>query len=173
MPICRLFILFGYPRLSARGPLANEAIARCIARVRARTIATTPKRSGSASAGLAAVEAAAAFGRGELAKCATILGPIIETATVVGGSDAQIELLRQTYLCSRLGPVANQRAVGYWRQETGKSKCNRRHVAWYGGVVTKGATILQSPSADLDKAVGQRRPSSRLRKSEPVAVEFR
>lgn len=35
------------------------------------------------------------------------------------------------------------------------------------------ATILQSPWADLDKTVGQRRPSSRLRKSEPVAVEFR
>ncbi len=54
---------------------ANEAIARCIARVRARTAANDPEALRTwRSAGLAVVEAAAAFGRGELAKCATISG---------------------------------------------------------------------------------------------------
>ena len=128
MPFINVHQIYALARVGA-----NEAIARCIARVRARTAANDPEALRTwRSAGLAAVEAAAAFGRGELAKCATILGPIIENATVVGGSDAQIELLRQTYLCSLIGSGRKSEAVGYWRQETGKRKLTELDRYWLG-----------------------------------------
>ncbi len=128
MPFINVHQIFALARVGAK-----EAIARCIARVRARTAANDPEALRTwRSAGLAVVEAAAAFGRGESAECATILRPVMEDATVVGGSDAQIELLRQTYLCSLIGSGRKSEAVRYWRQVTAQRKLTELDRYWLG-----------------------------------------
>jgi len=97
----------------------EEDVARCVARVRARAGAEDPEALRTwRSAGIAVVEASAAFGRGQPAECARLLGPVVENVTVVGGSDAQIGLLRQTYLCSLVLSGRKSEAHACWRKET-------------------------------------------------------
>jgi tetratricopeptide (TPR) repeat protein len=97
----------------------EEAVPRCIARVRARGLADDAEAMRSwRRVGLAAVEASAAYGRGAAAECARLLGQVIEDVTVVGGSDAQVGLLRQTYLCSLIESGSKSEAAVYWRKET-------------------------------------------------------
>ena len=48
--------------------------------------------------GCAVIEAAAAFGAGDGARAAALLDPIMPMMTSIGGSDAQDDLFRQTYL---------------------------------------------------------------------------
>jgi len=46
------------------------------------------------------IEAAAAFGGGDRARAAALLDPVMPMMTSIGGSDAQDDLFRQTYLRS-------------------------------------------------------------------------
>ena len=109
----------------------EELVARCVARARARAAPDDPEALRSwRSAGLAAVEAAAAYGRGEPAECAERLGPVIEAVTVGGGSDAQVGLLRQTFVCSLIESGRNSEARAYWRQETAGKKLTELDHHW-------------------------------------------
>src|SRR5262249_28710341 len=53
-----------------------------------------------APVGRAVIEAAAAFGAGDRARAAALLDPVMPMMTAIGGSDAQDDLFRQTYLRS-------------------------------------------------------------------------
>jgi tetratricopeptide (TPR) repeat protein len=53
-----------------------------------------------APVGRAVIEAAAAFGAGDRARAAALLDPVMPMMTSIGGSDAQDDLFRQTYLRS-------------------------------------------------------------------------
>src|SRR5262245_52304565 len=53
-----------------------------------------------APVGQALVEACAAYAQGAAARSAALLDPVMPNVTVVGGSDAQVDLFRQTYFRS-------------------------------------------------------------------------
>ncbi|MFY9658470.1 MAG: hypothetical protein WAK01_18120 [Methylocystis sp.] len=108
----------------------EEQVVRCIARARARFEADDPEARRSWCAGLAMIEAAAAYGRGEPAECAARLEPVIEAVTVGGGSDAQVGLLRQTFLCSLIESGRKPEASAYWRQETAGKKLTELDRYW-------------------------------------------
>ena len=108
----------------------EELVVRCVARARARFEAEDREARRSWFAGLAMIEAAAAYGRGEPAECAKRLGPVIETVTVGGGSDAQVGLLRQTFLCSLIESGRKSEASAYWRQETAGKKLTQLDRHW-------------------------------------------
>ena len=109
----------------------GEAVARCVERARARAEAGDAEALRSWGAGLAMVEAAAAYGRGEPAECAKRLGPVIERVTVGGGSDAQVGLLRQAFLCSLIKSGRKSEARAYWRKETAGKKLTELDRHWF------------------------------------------
>jgi hypothetical protein len=77
----------------------GDALARLLARVGERAAESGAEAQRSwAGAGRALVEGAAAFGAGDVAGCARLLDPVIGEITVGGGSDAQCDLFRQTYV---------------------------------------------------------------------------
>ena len=61
------------------------------------------------------VEAAAAFGAGDRARAAQLLDPVMPLMTSIGGSDAQDDLFRQTYLRSLQAARAARRCHGVCR----------------------------------------------------------
>jgi tetratricopeptide repeat protein len=82
----------------------HEALALLLARVAERAAQPGAEAQRSwAGAGRALVEAAAAFGAGDAARCAEMLDPVIAQVTVGGGSDAQCDLFRQTYVLALAG----------------------------------------------------------------------
>jgi hypothetical protein len=71
-----------------------------------------------ASVGRALIRACAAYARGEAARAADLLDPVMPNVTVVGGSDAQVDLFRQTYFRSLLDCGRKSEARAYWVAQT-------------------------------------------------------
>jgi tetratricopeptide (TPR) repeat protein len=76
-----------------------------------------------APVGRAVIEAAAAFGAGDRARAAALLDPVMPMMTSIGGSDAQDDLFRQTYLRSLQAAGRHVEAAAYFDAITaGKSR---------------------------------------------------
>ena len=76
-----------------------------------------------APVGRAVFEAAAAFGAGDRARAAALLDPVMPMMTSIGGSDAQDDLFRQTYLRSLQAAGRHADAAAYFDAITvGKSR---------------------------------------------------
>ena len=67
-----------------------------------------------APVGRAVIEAAAAFGAGDRARAAALLDPVMPMMTSIGGSDAQDDLFRQTYLRSLQAAGRHVEAAAYF-----------------------------------------------------------
>jgi tetratricopeptide (TPR) repeat protein len=67
-----------------------------------------------APVGRAVIEAAAAFGAGDRAPAAALLDPVMPMMTSIGGSDAQDDLFRQTYLRSLQAAGRHVEAAAYF-----------------------------------------------------------
>jgi tetratricopeptide (TPR) repeat protein len=79
----------------------TDALAAALAAVRERSTADDQEgRRVWAPVGHAVVAAAAAFGEGGRPRAAALLDPVMPLMTSIGGSDAQDDLFRQTYLRS-------------------------------------------------------------------------
>ena len=101
-----------------------DAVEAVLARVRARSAADDEEAKRVwAPVGRAAIEAAAAFGAGDRARAAALLDPVMPMITSVGGSDAQDDLFRQTYLRSLQAAGRHAEAAAYFDAITaGKSR---------------------------------------------------
>jgi hypothetical protein len=76
-----------------------------------------------APVGRAVIEAAAAFGAGDRARAAALLDSVMPMMTSIGGSDAQDDLFRQTYLRSLQAAGRHVEAAAYFDAITaGKSR---------------------------------------------------
>jgi tetratricopeptide (TPR) repeat protein len=76
-----------------------------------------------ATVGCAMVDAAAEFGAGHRARAAELLDPVMSLMTSIGGSDAQDDLFRQTYLRSMQAAGRRSDAAAYFdRITTGKAR---------------------------------------------------
>jgi O-acetyl-ADP-ribose deacetylase (regulator of RNase III) len=86
----------------------------------ARAAKKATRRQGAcgASVGRAVVEAAAAFGAGDRARAAGLLDPVMPMMTSIGGSDAQDDLFRQTYLRSLQAARRSADAAAYFERIT-------------------------------------------------------
>jgi tetratricopeptide (TPR) repeat protein len=76
-----------------------------------------------APVGCAVIEAAAAFGAGERARAAALLDPVMPMMTWIGGSDAQDDLFRQTYLRSLQAAGRHADAAAYFERMTAGKSC--------------------------------------------------
>jgi len=101
-----------------------DAVEAVLARVRARSAADDEEAKRVwAPVGRAVIEAAAAFGAGDRARAAALLDPVMPMITSVGGSDAQDDLFRQTYLRSLQAAGRHAEAAAYFDAITaGKSR---------------------------------------------------
>jgi tetratricopeptide (TPR) repeat protein len=76
-----------------------------------------------ATVGCAVVDAAAAFGAGDRARAAELLDPVMSLMTSIGGSDAQDDLFRLTYLRSMQAAGRHTDAAAYFDRITaGKAR---------------------------------------------------
>ena len=76
-----------------------------------------------ATVGCAVVDAAAAFGAGDRGRAAELLDPVMSLMTSIGGSDAQDDLFRQTYLRSMQAAGRHSDAAAYFDRITaGKAR---------------------------------------------------
>ena len=109
-------------------PLARagraDAVETVLARVRARSADDDEEAKRVwAPVGRAVIDAAAAFGAGERARAAALLDPVMPMMTSIGGSDAQDDLFRQTYLRSLQAAGRHVEAAAYFDVITaGKSR---------------------------------------------------
>jgi hypothetical protein len=71
-----------------------------------------------APVGRALIKACAAYAKGDAARAANLLDPVMQNVTVVGGSDAQVDLFRQTYFRSLLDCGRKSEAKSYWLAQT-------------------------------------------------------
>ncbi|PWT88167.1 MAG: hypothetical protein C5B56_09270 [Proteobacteria bacterium] len=78
------------------------------------------------------VEACAAYANGEPARCAALLDPVMANITVVGGSDAQVDLFRQTYLRSLFDCGRTADAKTYWTAATAGRTLSPLDRRWLG-----------------------------------------
>ena len=101
-----------------------DAVEAVLARVRARSAADDEEAKRVwAPVGRAVIEAAAAFGAGDRARAAALLDPVMPMMTSIGGSDAQDDLFRQTYLRSLQAAGRHVEAAAYFDAITaGKSR---------------------------------------------------
>jgi tetratricopeptide (TPR) repeat protein len=101
-----------------------DAVEAALAGVRARSAADDEEAKRVwAPVGRAVIEAAAAFGAGDRARAAALLDPVMPMMTSIGGSDAQDDLFRQTYLRSLQAAGRHVEAAAYFDVITaGKSR---------------------------------------------------
>jgi len=101
-----------------------DAVEAALAGVRARSAADDEEAKRVwAPVGRAVIEAAAAFGAGDRARAAALLDPVMPMMTSIGGSDAQDDLFRQTYLRSLQAAGRHAEAAAYFDAITaGKSR---------------------------------------------------
>jgi tetratricopeptide (TPR) repeat protein len=94
-----------------------DAVEAALAQVRARSTADDEEAKRVwAPVGRAVVEAAAAFGAGDRASAAALLDPVMPIMTSIGGSDAQDDLFRQTYLRSLQAAGRHAEATAYFER---------------------------------------------------------
>jgi hypothetical protein len=128
MPYISAHLVYALAR-AGRG----EVVESSLAKMRERTKAADREALRTwRPAGLAVVEACAAFGAGENARAAGLLGSVIDQAPLVGGSDVQVDLFRQTYLCSLLGAGRKAEARAYWQKTTAARKLTALDRYWLG-----------------------------------------
>jgi tetratricopeptide (TPR) repeat protein len=101
-----------------------DVVEAALAGVRARSAAEDEEAKRVwAPVGRAVIEAAAAFGAGDRARAAALLDPVMPMMTSIGGSDAQDDLFRQTYLRSLQAAGLHVEAAAYFDAITaGKSR---------------------------------------------------
>jgi tetratricopeptide (TPR) repeat protein len=101
-----------------------DVVEAALAGVRARSAAEDEEAKRVwAPVGRAVIEAAAAFGAGDRARAAALLDPVMPMMTSIGGSDAQDDLFRQTYLRSLQAAGRHVEAAAYFDAITaGKSR---------------------------------------------------
>ena len=101
-----------------------DAVEAALAGVRARSAADDEEAKRVwAPVGRAVIEGAAAFGAGDRARAAALLDPVMPMMTSIGGSDAQDDLFRQTYLRSLQAAGRHVDAAAYFDAITaGKSR---------------------------------------------------
>jgi tetratricopeptide (TPR) repeat protein len=101
-----------------------DVVEAALAGVRARSAADDEEAKRVwAPVGRAVIEAAAAFGAGDRARAAALLDPVTPMMTSIGGSDAQDDLFRQTYLRSLQAAGRHAEAAAYFDVITaGKSR---------------------------------------------------
>jgi tetratricopeptide (TPR) repeat protein len=101
-----------------------DAVEAALAGVRARSAADDEEAKRVwAPVGRAVIEGAAAFGAGDHARAAALLDPVMPMMTSIGGSDAQDDLFRQTYLRSLQAAGRHVEAAAYFDAITaGKSR---------------------------------------------------
>jgi tetratricopeptide (TPR) repeat protein len=96
-----------------------ETLAAALAAVRERSAGDDAEgKRVWASVGYAVVAAAAAFGAGDRARATALLDPVMPLMTSVGGSDAQDDLFRQTYLRSLQAAGRRGDAAAYFARIT-------------------------------------------------------
>jgi hypothetical protein len=96
-----------------------DAVEAGLASVRARSAANDEEAQRVwTAAGRPIVEAAAAFGAGDRARAARLLDPVMPMMTSIGGSDAQDDLFRQTYLRSLQAAGRHADAAAYFERIT-------------------------------------------------------
>ena len=96
-----------------------DVVEAALAGVRARSAADDEEAKRVwAPVGRAVIEAAAAFGAGERARAAALLDPVMPMMTSIGGSDAQDDLFRQTYLRSLQAAGRRADAAAYFEAIT-------------------------------------------------------
>jgi hypothetical protein len=96
-----------------------DAVEAVLARVRARSTADDEEAKRVwAPVGRAVIEAEAAFGGGDRARAAALLDPVMPMMTSIGGSDAQDDLFRQTYLRSLQAAGRRADAAAYFEAIT-------------------------------------------------------
>ena len=102
----------------------TDAVEAALTGVRARSAADDEEAKRVwAPVGRAVIEAAAAFGAGDRARAAALLDPVMPMMTSIGGSDAQDDLFRQTYLRSLQAAGRHVEAAAYFDVITaGKSR---------------------------------------------------
>ena len=102
----------------------TDVVEAALAGVRARSAADDEEAKRVwAPVGRAVIEAAAAFGAGDRARAAALLDPVMPMMTSIGGSDAQDDLFRQTYLRSLQAAGRHVEAAAYFDAITaGKSR---------------------------------------------------
>jgi hypothetical protein len=76
------------------------------------------------------IDACAAYARGEAARSAELLDPVMANVTVVGGSDAQVDLFRQTYFHSLLDCGRKSDAKTYWTAKTAGKTLSPLDRSW-------------------------------------------
>jgi len=93
----------------------TDVVEAALAGVRARSAADDEEAKRVwAPVGRAVIEAAAAFGAGDRARAAALLDPVMPMMTSIGGSDAQDDLFRQTYLRSLQAAGRHVEAAAYF-----------------------------------------------------------
>ena len=102
----------------------TDAVEAALTGVRARSAADDEEAKRVwAPVGRAVIEGAAAFGAGDRARAAALLDPVMPMMTSIGGSDAQDDLFRQTYLRSLQAAGRHVEAAAYFDVITaGKSR---------------------------------------------------
>src|SRR6516165_5965367 len=83
-----------------------------------------------APVGRALVDACAAYARGDAKHNAQLLDPVMANVTVVGGSDAQVDLFRQTYFRSLLDCGRKSDAKAYWTTKTAGTTLSPLDRSW-------------------------------------------
>jgi tetratricopeptide (TPR) repeat protein len=93
----------------------SAAVQQLLARAGERAAASDKEaQRGWATVGRALIEACAALAQGDAARSARLLDPVMADITVVGGSDAQVNLFQQSYFCSLLRSGRKADATAYW-----------------------------------------------------------
>jgi hypothetical protein len=109
MPFMNAHYVYALARAGRR-----DAVEAGLASVRARSMANDEEAQRVwTAAGRPIVEAAAAFGAGDRARAAALLDPVMSMRTSIGGSDAQDDLFRQTYLRSLQAAGRHADAAAY------------------------------------------------------------
>ena len=88
------------------------------------------------------IEASAALARGDAARSASLLDPVMSDITIVGGSDAQVDLFRLAYFHSLLQCGRKTDAKSYWSAVTAGRKLSpldRYRLGLAGGLETMSA----------------------------------
>ena len=115
IPFMNAHYLYALARAGRR-----DAVEAGLASVRARSAADDEEaRRVWTPVGRPVVEAAAAFGAGDRARAAQLLDPVMPLMTAIGGSDAQDDLFRQTYLRSLQAAGRYVDAAAYAARMTG------------------------------------------------------
>ena len=85
-----------------------------------------------APVGRGLIKACAAYAKGDATRAADLLDPVISNITVVGGSDAQVDLFRQTYFRSLLDCGRKSEAKAYWLAQTAGKTLSPLDQQWLG-----------------------------------------